>query len=259
MRFKTNTLIFCFLLVGLTLLAQKQERPNVLFIIVDDLNDYVGYLNGHNQSKTPNIDNLSSSAVNFKNAHSNVPVCQPSRNSLFTGILPHRSKDFGWTPHFKQAILKGQKTFIELFKENGYSTYGTGKLLHINKREYWTEWGIHERYNYGPHASNKTKDGIDGHPSIPEPFRSINVVDGSFSSLDNTPTYIDSLGTKIEVGWRFNKKEEFKYINDNNRDLLPDEQHANWIVNKIKELESSNPSNPFFLGCLLYTSDAADE
>ena len=248
MRFKTNTLIFCFLLVGLTLLAQKQERPNVLFIIVDDLNDYVGYLNGHNQSKTPNIDNLSSSAVNFKNAHSNVPVCQPSRNSLFTGILPHRSKDFGWTPHFKQAILKGQKTFIELFKENGYSTYGTGKLLHINKREYWTEWGIHERYNYGPHASNKTKDGIDGHPSIPEPFRSINVVDGSFSSLDNTPTYIDSLGTKIEVGWRFNKKEEFKYINDNNRDLLPDEQHANWIVNKIKELESSNPSNPFFLG-----------
>ena len=248
MRFKTNILIFCFLLIGRTLLAQKQERPNVLFIIVDDLNDYVGYLNGHEQSKTPNIDNLSSSAVNFKNAHSNVPVCQPSRNSLFTGILPHRSKDFGWTPHFKQAILKGQKTFIELFKENGYSTYGTGKLLHVNKREYWTEWGIHERYNYGPHASNKTKDGIDGHPSIPEPFRSINVVDGSFSSLDNTPTYIDNLGTKMEVGWRFNKKEEFKYINDNNRDLLPDEQHANWIVNKIKELESSNPSNPFFLG-----------
>ena len=248
MRFKTNILIFCFLLIGRTLLAQKQERPNVLFIIVDDLNDYVGYLNGHEQSKTPNIDNLSSSSVNFKNAHSNVPVCQPSRNSLFTGILPHRSKDFGWTPHFKQAILKGQQTFIELFKENGYSTYGTGKLLHVNKREYWTEWGIHERYNYGPHASNKTKDGIDGHPSIPEPFRSINVVDGSFSSLDNTPTYTDSLGTKMEVGWRFNKKEEFKYINDNNRDLLPDEQHANWIVNKIKELESSNPSNPFFLG-----------
>ena len=248
MRFKTNIIIFCFLLIGRTLLAQKQERPNVLFIIVDDLNDYVGYLNGHEQSKTPNIDNLSSSSVNFKNAHSNVPVCQPSRNSLFTGILPHRSKDFGWTPHFKQAILKGQQTFIELFKENGYSTYGTGKLLHVNKREYWTEWGIHERYNYGPHASNKTKDGIDGHPSIPEPFRSINVVDGSFSSLDNTPTYTDSLGTKMEVGWRFNKKEEFKYINDNNRDLLPDEQHANWIVNKIKELESSNPSNPFFLG-----------
>ena len=130
MRFKTNTLIFCFLLVGLTLLAQKQERPNVLFIIVDDLNDYVGYLNGHNQSKTPNIDNLSSTAVIFKNAHSNVPVCQPSRNSLFTGILPHRSKDFGWTPHFKQALLKGQKTFIELFKENGYSTYGLS-LIHI--------------------------------------------------------------------------------------------------------------------------------
>ena len=114
MRFKTNTLIFCFLLVGLTLLAQKQERPNVLFIIVDDLNDYVGYLNGHNQSKTPNIDNLSSSAVNFKNAHSNVPVCQPSRNSLFTGILPHRSKDFGWTPGRKVNLERSLRLGDEL-------------------------------------------------------------------------------------------------------------------------------------------------
>tara|TARA_B100001564_G_scaffold354032_1_gene363950 strand:+ start:840 stop:2474 length:1635 start_codon:yes stop_codon:yes gene_type:complete len=248
MKFKINILIFFFLLIGASLNGQNQDRPNVLFIIVDDLNDYVGSLNGHKQTKTPNIDKLSSSAINFKNAHTNVPVCQPSRNSLFTGILPHRSKDFGWTPHFKQAILKNQPTFIELFKENGYSTYGTGKLLHVNKREYWTEWGIHERYNYGPHASNKTKDGIDGHPSVPDPFRSINVVDGSFSPLDNQPTYYDSSGKKILAGWRYNKKEEFKYVSDLIRDSMPDEQHANWIVNKIKELENTKPSKPFFLG-----------
>ena len=103
MKFKINILIFFFLLIGASLNGQNQDRPNVLFIIVDDLNDYVGSLNGHKQTKTPNIDKLSSSAINFKNAHTNVPVCQPSRNSLFTGILPHRSKDFGWTPHFKQA------------------------------------------------------------------------------------------------------------------------------------------------------------
>jgi arylsulfatase A-like enzyme len=248
MRFKNNFLTFFFLLIVITLIGQKQDRPNVLFIIVDDLNDYIGALSGHNQTKTPNIDKLCSEAINFKNAHTNVPVCQPSRNSLFSGILPHRSKDFGWTPHFKQSILKEQITFIELFKENGYSTFGTGKLLHVNQRQYWTEWGIHERYNYGPHASNKTKDGIDGHPSIPDPFRSINIVDGSFSPLNNQPVYIDSSGGKIEAGWRFNKKEEFKYVDDIDRDYMPDEQHAHWVVNKIKELENTSDSIPFFLG-----------
>ena len=247
MKFKINILAFFFLLTKITVVSQ-QNKPNVIFIIIDDLNDYIGSLNGHQQTKTPNIDKLSSNAINFKNAHTNVPVCQPSRNSLFTGILPHRSKDFGWTPHFKQAILKHQQTFIELFKENGYSTYGTGKLFHVNKREYWTQWGIHERYNYGPHASNKTKDGICGHPSIPNPFRSINIVDGSFSSLENQPIYLDSSGKNIVAGWRYNKKEEFRYVNDKERDPMPDEQHANWIVNKIKELENTKTNEPFFLG-----------
>jgi len=74
------------------------------------------------------------------------------------------------------------------------------------------------------------------------------VVDGSFSPLDNQPTYYDSSGKKILAGWRYNKKEEFKYVSDLIRDSMPDEQHANWIVNKIKELENTKPSKPFFLG-----------
>ena len=59
----------------------------------DDLNDYQGVFGGHPQAKTPNIDKLSEKGVRFINAQSNVPVCQPSRNSLFTGVYPHRSKD----------------------------------------------------------------------------------------------------------------------------------------------------------------------
>ena len=53
MKFKINFLIFFFLLIAWTLKAQNHDRPNVLFIIVDDLNDYVGALNGHKQTKTP--------------------------------------------------------------------------------------------------------------------------------------------------------------------------------------------------------------
>ncbi len=74
-----------------------------------------------------------------------------------TGVYPHNYRDFGWTPHFKQAVLKDKKTFVELFKENGYKTLGTGKLLHKNVKKYWDEWGVPEGINYGPHAAS----GID--------------------------------------------------------------------------------------------------
>ncbi len=226
------------------------KQPNVLFIMIDDLNDYQGVFGGHPQADTPNIDALAKSGTVFSNAHTNVPVCSPSRNSLFTGIYPHNSRDFGWTPHFKQAVLKNRKTFIELFKENGYKTFGTGKLLHKNVKNYWDEWGVPEGINYGPHAySGIDENGkrIMGHSSVPEPFRSINVVDGSFAPLSDTPVIPNENGGFKETGWTFGKK-SYNYIDDTNRDLMPDEQHAQWIQKKIKALEKRNDSIPFFMG-----------
>ncbi|GAB1308847.1 sulfatase [Urechidicola sp. KH5] len=226
-------------------IAQEEQKPNVLFIMLDDLNDYQGIFGGHPQAKTPNIDKLGASGTVFTNAHTNVPVCSPSRNSLFTGIYPHDSRDFGWTPHFKQAVLKDHKTFIELFKENGYTTLGTGKLLHKNVKKYWTEWGVPEGINYGPHASNGKK--IMGHSSVPEPFKSINVVDGSFASFADTPYIIDSVGNKVETGWTYGKK-PFRYETDDLRDLVPDEMHAEWFIEKLDELEAQDSKQPFFMG-----------
>lgn len=248
---------FAFLLMMLVSMGcqsqQKKEplqQPNVLMIMIDDLNDYQGVFGGHPQAKTPNIDKLAESGTIFSNAHSNVPVCSPSRNSLFTGIYPHNSRDFGWTPHFKQAVLKNHKTFIELFKENGYKTLGTGKLLHKNVKKYWDEWGVPEGINYGPHAYS----GIDekgkrimGHSSVPEPFRSINVVDGSFASLSDTPVIHDEHGALIETGWTYGHK-PYNYVSDTDRDLMPDEQHAKWISKKINDLENDTINQPFFMG-----------
>jgi len=229
---------------------EQLEHPNVLLIMIDDLNDYQGIFGGHPQAKTPNIDKLAQSGTIFSNAHSNVPVCSPSRNSLFTGVYPHNSRDFGWTPHFKQAVLKNHKTIIELFKENGYKTLGTGKLLHKNVKKYWNEWGVPEGINYGPHAYS----GIDekgkkimGHSSVPDPFRSVNVVDGSFAPLSDTPVVSDGKGGMKETGWTYGNK-PFNYINDEDRDLMPDEQHAKWISKKIKELEKDTINQPFFIG-----------
>ena len=66
----------------------RPGRPNVLFIAIDDLNDWVGCLEGHPQVKTPNIDRLASRGVLFANAHCQAPICMPSRTSLLTGTYP---------------------------------------------------------------------------------------------------------------------------------------------------------------------------
>ena len=71
--------------------AKKDARPNVLFIAVDDLNDWIGCLGGHPDVKTPNIDKLAGRGVLFSNAHCAAPACNPSRASLMTGIRPSTS------------------------------------------------------------------------------------------------------------------------------------------------------------------------
>jgi len=222
-------------------------HPNVLFIIVDDLNDYPGPFKGHPLVKTPNIDKLAAAGVKFINAHSNYPVCCPSRNSLFTGVYPHVSKDFGWTKHWEQPVLKNNKTLFEYFRENGYYVMGSGKLLHHNRKQYWDEWGV-DINNYGPFAFNGKK--VVGHPSVPEPFRSIGVLDGSFAPLSDVPTFPDSISGGNETGWVYSQdgKRFLHYIDDDHRDLMPDEMHAQWAVKRIREMDSVPLEKPFFMG-----------
>jgi hypothetical protein len=62
------------------------EGPNVLFLAVDDLNDWVGCLGGHPQAKTPNIDRLASRGVLFEQAYCSSPLCNPSRMATMTGL-----------------------------------------------------------------------------------------------------------------------------------------------------------------------------
>lgn len=229
------------------LTAQSDTKPNVVFIIVDDLNDYEGAFGGHPQAKTPNLDKLAKSAVTFTNGHSNCPVCSPSRNSLFTGVYPFESGDFGWTKHFKQPVLKNNKTLVEYFNENGYHTLGSGKILHVEQKDKWDEWGV-DINNYGPIAFN----GIEsvGHPSVPEPYRSIGPIDGSFAPLSDVPTFPDSISKGNKSGWLYTRgKTDFlEYTDENNRGLMPDEMHAQWAAKRIKEMETENSDQPFFMG-----------
>ena len=242
--FKTIWVFIFFLFNFQNLVSQNlKDKPNVLFIICDDLNDYQGVFGGHPQAKTPHIDKLAASGVRFMNAQSNVPVCSPSRNSLITGVYPHVSLDYGWTDLKKQPVLKNNKTLMRLFKENGYKTLGTGKITHGEVKNDWDEWGMPLAHNYGPvyfDGENNTSN-----PSVPAPFNTIGGIDGSFGKLSSAR----SSGIAGEKGWVYGwDKKPMRYINDDDRDLMQDELHANWVIDKIKALETENDSLPFFLG-----------
>jgi arylsulfatase A-like enzyme len=71
--------------------AAPRDRRNILFISIDDLNDWIGCLGGHPDVKTPNMDRLARRGVLFTNAHCAAPLCNPSRASLMTGVLPSTS------------------------------------------------------------------------------------------------------------------------------------------------------------------------
>lgn len=120
------------------LTAGAKAKPNVLFIGIDDLNDWIGSLRGHPQAKTPNIDRLMNTGTNFTNAHCSAPVCSASRNSLLTGLKPSTT---GWYTNAKfehtvDNVLQGIPTLPEHFKANGYKTLAGGKIFHSGTSDY---------------------------------------------------------------------------------------------------------------------------
>ena len=88
-----------FLCAHMTLGAEAgPHRPNVLFIAIDDLNDWVGCLGGNSQARTPNIDALAAVGTLFTNAHCQAPLCNPSRASLMTGLRPSTTGIYALKP-----------------------------------------------------------------------------------------------------------------------------------------------------------------
>jgi len=105
-------------------------RPNILFIVVDDLNAEVGFL-GDPHAITPNMDRLAAQSAVFENAHCQAPICGPSRNSFLTGKHPHNTGLYGLDPMFRDVPdLAGLVALPQLFRNNGYKSVGIGKIYH---------------------------------------------------------------------------------------------------------------------------------
>ena len=228
--------------------ARKRPKPNVVMIVIDDLNDYVTGMGGHPQARTPHMARLAASGVSFSRAYSNNPVCAPSRGSFFSGIYPHTSRLIHFGKWYENTVLINSRTLPEYFAANGYRTMGTGKLLHNWRPHVWEEFG--HRANYGPFAYDGKQ--FVGHPSVPEPFRSIGHVDGSFAPLSDVPRVPKTATGPGAVGWYENPGwkgiKPLRYVSEDDRDLLPDERCAKWAVDKLNAISQQEQRRPFFLG-----------
>jgi len=111
--------------------APAAQRPNVLFIAIDDLNDWVGCLGGHPQAQTPNMDRLAARGTLFRNAHCQAPLCNPSRASLLTGLRPSTTGIYGLVPGIRDvARTRECVTLPQYFARHGYFTAAFGKVFH---------------------------------------------------------------------------------------------------------------------------------
>ena len=153
----------------------RRKRPDVLLVIVDDLNDWAGCLGGHPQARTPNIDRLAASGMLFRNAHCPAPTCNPSRTSVLTGIPATVHGLYGNGIPFRNR-LPDAVTLPQHMRRHGYEALGCGKIFHavvdepswseyfaptVRLTEPWPNNGISRGFDWGAHdlAPLETSDG----------------------------------------------------------------------------------------------------
>ncbi|MDE0107151.1 MAG: sulfatase [Bryobacterales bacterium] len=218
----------------LSLKAEAGSRPNVLFLAIDDLNDWVGAAGGHAQAKTPNLDRLISQSVFFRNAHTAAPVCSASRHALLSGLRPSTT---GWYTNSSrdrvdyERILGDTVPLPTHFKRSGYRTMAAGKIFHrgtsdVDGYEYWDEtrpkykwpsWLAKRGHGYqgesGGHFHPFPPDGGAIYQKYQEGVSGQSLCWGALEDDDMPP------------------------------EGMPDEQVADWAVERLKQ----EHDKPFFL------------
>ena len=207
--------------------SDDRRAPNVLFLAVDDLNDWVGCLGGYaGKVHTPHIDRLAARGVLFTNAHCASPKCAPSRAAIMTGLPPSTTGlyDNGhwWLPNLPDVV-----TIPIHFRRHGYRTVGAGKIFH------------HTAGNNPPHQ-------WDDYLRIT--FRN----DPWFRSA--TLNYPWSESGPEPAGFPFSGVQGLGNENDWGSLGIDDEEYDDWLTADYAAqlLREHNEDRPFFLACGIY-------
>ena len=214
--------------------ADAGTRPNVLFLAIDDLNDWIGAAGGHPQARTPNLDRLISQSVFFRNAHTAAPVCSASRHALLSGLRPSTT---GWYTNSSKDRAEYERVLGDTvplpthFKRNGYKTMAAGKIYHkgtsdVDGYDYWDE--TRPKYKWPEWLAERGhgyqgKSGGHFHPFPPD--------GGAIYQKYQEGVSGQSLcWAALEEG-------------DMPPEGMPDEQVADWAVERLQQKHDE----PFFL------------
>jgi arylsulfatase A-like enzyme len=169
--------------------AAADQRPNVLFIAVDDLNDWVHHLGGHPQGLTPNIDRLAARGVTFARAHCAAPLCNPSRAALMSGLRPSTTGVYVNSTDWRKVITT-TPTLPMHFVANGYYVAGAGKIYHDNWRRDadWSEYLTNRKRDPQPKGDDRGVGGIVFAPTDAD--------DADMQDYETVSWIIERLGTQ---------------------------------------------------------------
>ncbi|NND97923.1 MAG: sulfatase [Pirellulaceae bacterium] len=135
------------------------ERPNVLFLICDDLNCDIGCY-GHPQVKTPNLDRLAARGVRFPNTHCQYPLCGPSRASFMTGLYADQTLIHRNAIYIRERI-PNVNTMSQMFRDAGYFATRIGKLYHYNVPKHIGTSGHDDPYSWNYTINPRGRDKSD--------------------------------------------------------------------------------------------------
>jgi arylsulfatase A-like enzyme len=130
MRWINITITFiCIIVLGIQGPVSAQQRPNVLFIALDDMNDWITLLDDDAPIRTPNLERLARRGTVFTRAYCASAACNPSRTSIMTGLRPSTTGVYGNNTDWRGA-LPDVATIPQHFMQNGYQAMGAGKIFH---------------------------------------------------------------------------------------------------------------------------------
>ncbi len=145
------------------MLPTRGVKPNVLFVVIDDLNTWTEGLGGHPETLTPNLNRIAARGIQFTRAYATVALCNPSRISFLTGRRPTTTGVYGNGARIGDSPpLEGVATFPEHFKTNGYHIAGAGKLFHNRPELKWNQYfpSLKENRIKDPLPPNRPLSGI---------------------------------------------------------------------------------------------------
>ncbi|MDB4271202.1 sulfatase [bacterium] len=211
----------------LTASVAHAKQPNVLFLAVDDMNDWIGCLNTTPSAITPNIDRLAARGVNFTNAHTPGVYCAPARAAIFSGQFAsttgcYQSADY-FTDH---PEIEGLQTS---FSMAGYTTLGVGKLFHHREGSIdvrgWDHFFLRKE---SQRKEGWTLDNWSEETPFPDPF----------------PASPFNKGKKVTGGLFL----EWAGLPNESEEKMADTIRVNWAVDQLKK----EHDKPFFLACGIY-------